>query len=45
ADDPKFVMLIILREPSASPWASETAAPLFFDIAKELFNYYGLSPD
>ena len=45
ADDPKFVMLITLHEPSASPWASETAAPLFFDITKELLNYYGLSPD
>jgi len=45
ADDPKFVMLVTLREPNTSPWGSETAAPLFFDIAKELFNYYGISPD
>jgi len=45
ADDPKFIMLVTLREPSASPWGSETAAPLFFDIIKELFTYYGLSPD
>ena len=44
ADDPKFVMLTLLREPSTSPWGSETAAPLFFAIAKELFNYYGISP-
>jgi len=44
ADDPKFVMLTLLREPSSSPWGSETAAPLFFAIAKELFNYYGISP-
>lgn len=45
ADKPKFVMLVRLTEPSSSPWGSETAAPLFFDIAKELFNYYGISPN
>lgn len=44
ADDPKFVMLVMLREPSSSPWGSETAAPLFFTISKELFAYYGISP-
>ncbi len=44
ADNPKFVMLTILREPSSSQWGSETAAPLFFSIAKELFSYYGISP-
>ena len=45
ADEPKFVMLVTLREPTASPWGSETAAPLFFDIARELFAYYGISPE
>ena len=30
AEDPKFVMLVKLREPSTSPWGSETAAPLWF---------------
>lgn len=44
ADDPKFVMLVTFREPTTSPWGSETAAPLFFAIAKELFSYYGISP-
>lgn len=43
ADKPRFVMLVMLREPSSSPWGSETAAPLFFSIAKELFAYYGIS--
>lgn len=42
ADDPKFVMLVTLREPSSSQWGSETAAPLFFAIAKELLLYYGI---
>lgn len=44
ADKPKFIMLVTLREPSSSPWGSETAAPLWFDIAKELFTYYGIQP-
>lgn len=45
ADDPKFVMLITLREPQSSPWASETAAPLWFSISKELFPYFGVQPE
>lgn len=44
ADEPQFVMLVTLREPTTSPWGSETAAPLWFDIAKELFDYYGILP-
>lgn len=44
ADSPKFLMLVTLHEPTASPWGSETAAPLFFSITKELFSYYGISP-
>ncbi|MDO8451428.1 MAG: penicillin-binding protein 2 [bacterium] len=45
ADDPKFVMLVTLREPTSSPWGSETAAPLFFHIASDIFLYYGILPD
>jgi len=44
ADDPAFIMLVTLREPSSSPWGSETAAPLWFEIADELFTYYGIQP-
>ncbi len=43
-DDPKFIMLVTINEPASSPWGSETAAPVFFSIASELFSYYGLSP-
>jgi cell division protein FtsI/penicillin-binding protein 2 len=43
-DNPRFVMLVTFREPTASPWGSETAAPTFFKIAKELFVHYGISP-
>lgn len=44
ADSPRFVILVTLKEPSKSIWGSETAAPIFFQIAKELFTYYGISP-
>lgn len=44
ADDPKFVMLVTLREPKSSPWGSETAAPLFFAIARDIFNNKGITP-
>lgn len=44
SDNPKFAMLVTLREPSSSQWGSETAAPLFFNIAKDLFLYYGIAP-
>lgn len=43
-DKPKFVMLVILEKPTTSIYAAETAAPLFFDIAKDLFSYYGIPP-
>lgn len=42
ADNPKFVMLVTLTEPSSSPWGSETAAPLFFDVSRDLFTYYSI---
>ncbi|MBI4067504.1 penicillin-binding protein 2 [Candidatus Gottesmanbacteria bacterium] len=42
--NPQFVMLTTLKEPTSSPWGSETAAPLFFSIARELFSYYGIRP-
>jgi len=44
ADDPKFLTFVVLYEPKSSPWGSETAAPLFFEIAKELIVYYNISP-
>lgn len=44
ADNPKFVMLVTLREPTSSPWGSETAAPLWFSIARDLFPYFGIQP-
>jgi cell division protein FtsI/penicillin-binding protein 2 len=42
---PKFVMLVTLQSPTSSPWAAETAAPLWYSIAKDLFPYMGVQPD
>jgi len=44
ADDPKFVMLVRFDQPTSSTFGSETAAPTFFQIARELFTYYKIAP-
>ena len=44
ADDPKFVMLVIVDRPTTSIYGSETAAPIFFDIARDLLTYFGIPP-
>ncbi|MBI5127700.1 penicillin-binding protein 2 [Candidatus Roizmanbacteria bacterium] len=45
ADKPKFITLVMLKEPKTSPWGSETAAPIFFEIAKDLIVYYSITPN
>ena len=45
ADDPQFVMLVTLKEPKTSTWASETAAPLWYSIAKDIFMHLGIQPE
>lgn len=44
ADNPRFTVLVSLTEPTARPWGSDTAGPIFFEILKELFVYYGIQP-
>lgn len=44
ADNPKFVMLVRFDQPSSSIYGSETAAPTFFEISKELFTYFKITP-
>ena len=44
-DKPKFIGLVVLDQPKSSIWGAETAAPLFFDIAKDLLVYYNIPPD
>ncbi len=43
-ENPKFVMLVTLQEPQTSQWASETAAPLWYSIAKDLFLHFRIQP-
>lgn len=44
ADDPKFAMLVVFNKPTTSIYGAETAAPVFFDIARQILLYYGISP-
>ena len=43
--NPQFIMLVKLTEPSSSPWAAETAAPLWYKIADRLFLLFTIPPD
>lgn len=47
ADDPQFIVLVKLDrpDPNISPWANYTAAPVFAQVARRLFDYYNIPPD
>ena len=42
--NPKFSILVKLDEPENAPYAANTTAVVFQDLAQELVNYYNLSP-
>lgn len=44
ADNPKFSMLVILENATKGTFGSVTAAPIFFNIAKQVLVYYGIPP-
>jgi len=44
-DDPRFMVYIWLQEPSASIWSSETAAPVFAEVAEQTVISLNLPPD
>lgn len=44
-EDPKFVMIVKLNAPTSSIWAAETAAPLWYKIANDLFLLLNMPPD
>jgi cell division protein FtsI/penicillin-binding protein 2 len=44
ADEPKFVMLVIVDRPQTSIYGAETAAPIFFDIARSLLTHFRVTP-
>ncbi|MBM4442480.1 MAG: penicillin-binding protein 2, partial [Candidatus Rokubacteria bacterium] len=44
ADDPRFVMLVMLDEPKNEKWGSEAAAPIFASIGREVLRYLEVPP-
>lgn len=44
ANNPRFAMLVTLKQPKSSPWAAETAAPLWFQTAVDVMRYLGIPP-
>jgi len=44
ADDPRFVMLVLLDEPQAARWGSEAAAPVFAAVGSRLLRYLNVPP-
>lgn len=45
ADNPKFAILVVLNRPKTSIYGAETAAPIFFKLAKSVLEYYGIPPE
>ncbi len=47
ADDPQFVLLIRMDrpDPTISPWATYTAAPMFSRVATRLVEHFNIPPD
>lgn len=44
-DDPRFMIYVWLEKPSASIWGSETAAPVFAEMAKKTTILLDIPPD
>jgi cell division protein FtsI/penicillin-binding protein 2 len=45
ADDPQIVVYVKIDRPASSPWGSQTAAPVFSKLAKELVVLLDIPPD
>jgi cell division protein FtsI/penicillin-binding protein 2 len=41
----KVSILVKLNRPKTSPYASETAVPVWMEVANEIIKYYGIAPD
>ena len=44
-DDPKFMIYVWLERPTTSPWGSETAAPVFAEMAQRTVVLLNIPPD
>jgi cell division protein FtsI/penicillin-binding protein 2 len=45
ADDPQFLVYVWLEKPTASPWGSVVASPVFRDVVKDLVILLDIPPD
>ena len=43
-DNPVFVMVVIIDYPKDVEWAESTAAPVFGELSKFMFDYFGIEP-
>jgi cell division protein FtsI/penicillin-binding protein 2 len=44
-DDPQFMIYVWLEKPTTSPWGSETAAPVFSEMAQKTVILLNIPPD
>lgn len=44
-EDPAFIVLVKIDKPTAEPWGSKVAAPVFKAVAEQLFVLMGIPPD
>ena len=44
-DDPQFMVYVWLQSPSSSIWSSETAAPVFEQVAEQTVITLNIPPD
>lgn len=44
ADDPQVTMLVLVNKPKTSIYGSETAAPIFFSVAKDIIQHLEIPP-
>jgi cell division protein FtsI/penicillin-binding protein 2 len=44
ADNPKFVLMVRIDQPGVGGYAETTTVPVFGNICKWLFKYYGIAP-
>jgi len=44
ADDPRFVMLVIIDEPKGPAWGSVVAAPVFREVGERILRHFKIPP-
>lgn len=44
AENPKFVVMVVINQPGVNGFAESTTVPVFRDVVRWLFNYYSIAP-